>query len=120
MCVAVHKNEIWSRLFTEESDIGCKDFDPRPLTCQSSSIKYMKVGIPVCNDACPNHQTTSTIVILFDDVRRSIPTSGFSSHENTSRVPAPNHHFFKTGVFGNMLNDLFCGLQSKEYRLQGT
>ncbi|GFT77021.1 hypothetical protein TNCV_1099171 [Trichonephila clavipes] len=46
----------------------------------------MKIGMPVCHDACPDHQTTSTVVVLFDNVRKPILTNGFSPDENTSRV----------------------------------
>ncbi|GFX77027.1 hypothetical protein TNCV_1072271 [Trichonephila clavipes] len=45
------------------SDMRCKDLVVLPLTCQSTSIKHMMVGIFVCNDACPDHLTTSFIVV---------------------------------------------------------
>ncbi|GFV59805.1 hypothetical protein TNCV_957041 [Trichonephila clavipes] len=64
---------------------GCKDNVPLPLTCQSTSIEHMKVGMFVCHDVCPDHQITSTIIVLYDNVRGWIST-GFSPDKNASRV----------------------------------
>ncbi|GFT71641.1 hypothetical protein TNCV_3021071 [Trichonephila clavipes] len=69
-----------------KTDIGCKDIISVPLTCQSTFIEHMTVGMPVFQDACPDHQTTSNKVGLLDNVREPILTSGFSPDENTSRV----------------------------------
>ncbi|GFY11040.1 hypothetical protein TNCV_4470271 [Trichonephila clavipes] len=46
----------------------------------------MKVSMPVFHDACPDHLTASTTVVLFDNIRGLISTPGSSSDENTSRV----------------------------------
>ncbi|GFV32207.1 hypothetical protein TNCV_1674951 [Trichonephila clavipes] len=59
---------------------------PVPPTCQSTSIEHMKVNLPVCLDACSDHQTTSTIGLLFYNVRGPILTPVCSPDENTSRV----------------------------------
>ncbi|GFU39837.1 hypothetical protein TNCV_1950031 [Trichonephila clavipes] len=42
--------------------------------------------MPFCLDACLDHHTTSTTVVLFDNVRGLISTPGFSPDESTSRV----------------------------------
>ncbi|GFV77252.1 hypothetical protein TNCV_444821 [Trichonephila clavipes] len=46
----------------------------------------MEIGMPICHDACPDHQRTSIIVVLFDNVKGPISTTGFFPDENTSRV----------------------------------
>ncbi|GFW35040.1 hypothetical protein TNCV_5066061 [Trichonephila clavipes] len=79
----------------------------------------------VCNDACPDHQTTSIIVVLFDSVREQISTPRFSPDENLSRVDVqtesrliteettfPYDLLFKTDILGTMLDGPFCGSQS--------
>ncbi|GFU67075.1 hypothetical protein TNCV_4969241 [Trichonephila clavipes] len=42
--------------------------------------------MPIFHVACPDHQTTSIIVVIFDNVRGSIPTPRFSPDGNMSRV----------------------------------
>ncbi|GFV96332.1 hypothetical protein TNCV_2869111 [Trichonephila clavipes] len=48
----------------------------------------MKVGMPIYHDAYLDNQTTSTIVVLFDNVRRPLSTPEFSLDSNMSRVSA--------------------------------
>ncbi|GFV95442.1 hypothetical protein TNCV_4574441 [Trichonephila clavipes] len=84
--VIAHKEEVWSMCSTGKSNIECKNLVPVQLTYQSASMKHMKVEIPVCNDACTNHQITLTIVVVFDNVRGLKSTPELSSNENTSRI----------------------------------
>ncbi|GFV40327.1 hypothetical protein TNCV_4900461 [Trichonephila clavipes] len=63
-----------------------KDLIPLPLTCRIISIKHVKTGMLVCHDACPDHQTTSPIVVIFDNVREPISTPGSSRDDITSQV----------------------------------
>ncbi|GFT24220.1 hypothetical protein TNCV_2064491 [Trichonephila clavipes] len=117
----------------EKYDIGCKDLVPVPLTCQRTSIKHMEDDRPVCHDAFPDHQSTSTIVVLFNNVKRLILTTGFSPDENTSRVnvltesrliteetpPLIIRCPHKTGVLSNMVGGLLTDSQSKRRMTQG-
>ncbi|GFW42048.1 hypothetical protein TNCV_1905061 [Trichonephila clavipes] len=58
---------------------GCKVQGSRSCT----SMEHMKVGKP---DACPKHQTTSTLVGFSDNVREQISTSSLSPDENMSQI----------------------------------
>ncbi|GFT24346.1 hypothetical protein TNCV_3252041 [Trichonephila clavipes] len=74
--VIIYKHEISPILSVERS---------RSCTADVKVPLYVKVHILVCNDACPDRQITSTIMVLFDKVLGPISTLRFFPDENTSR-----------------------------------
>ncbi|GFW96924.1 hypothetical protein TNCV_2160591 [Trichonephila clavipes] len=106
-------------MLREKSDKGYKDLVPIPLICQCTSIKHMKVGMPVCHDGFPDHRTTSTIVVFLTVFE------GSSSLQRTTRLESLSRPKSRLITEENsppvitltkkivLLDGSFCGSQSK-------
>ncbi|GFV81871.1 hypothetical protein TNCV_1057581 [Trichonephila clavipes] len=103
---------VWSICSPETPVIGCKNLFPLSLICQSISIESMRVGMPVCHDACLDHQTFFLIVVFFGKDRRPILSPSLPSDENVLKAQSrlncdsslkrtpPNHLLVRTCALG--------------------